>query len=166
MPDAVNFARRALHLWLVLLLAAASLYGCRQHTGEPAASALRADGRLEFLCPDDPARAVIRIEIADSPATRARGLMGRRLKDDTEGMLFIFEAPGLQTFWMRNTPGSLDMIFVAEDGWVRNIAERTTPLTEQTYSSVGPVSYVVEVPGGFARRFGVDPRCRIRWQRD
>lgn len=153
-------------LWIVLfLLAPATLYGWQKHVADPVAPALRADGQLEFLCPGSTAMAAIRIEIADSPTTRTRGLMGRMLKDDAEGVLFIFETPAVQNFWMRDTPGSLDMIFVAEDGRVRNIAERTLPLSDQTYSSAGPASYVVEVRGGFARRFGIDQRCRIRWQR-
>lgn len=153
-------------LWIVLLLlAATTLCVCGEAAAEPTPRALRADGRLEFLCPDSPAGAAIRIEIADSPAARARGLMGRLLKDDAEGMLFVYEAPSIQKFWMRDTPGSLDMIFVAEDGRVQNIAEYTLPLSDRAYSSTGPARYVVEVKGGFARRFGIDRNCRIRWRR-
>jgi len=147
------------------MLAPANLYGFSEPSPEPAGTALRADGQLEFLCPNSPAKVSIRVEIADSPTARANGLMGRRLKDETEGMLFVFETPGIRNFWMRNTPGSLDMIFVTEDGWVRNIAEQTIPLSDQTYSSAGAASFVVEVNGGFARRFGIDQRCRIRWRR-
>jgi hypothetical protein len=150
---------------VLFLLAPATLFGCPNPVADPAASALRGDGQLEFLCSDRPVGAAIRIEIADSPATRAKGLMDRVLKNDTEGMLFVFETPAIQNFWMRNTPGSLDIIFVTEDGWVRNIAEQTIPLSDRTYSSAGPASYVVEVRGGFARRFGIDQNCRIRWQR-
>ena len=149
----------------LFLLAPATLFGCPTPVADPAAPALRGDGQLEFLCPDRPAKAAIRIEIADSPTTRAKGLMDRMLKDDVEGMLFVFETPAIQNFWMRNTPGSLDIIFVAEDGRVRNIAEQTIPLSDRTYSSAGPASFVVEVRGGFARRFGIDQGCRIQWQR-
>ena len=152
-------------LIVLLLLVPAPLIGCPDPGADPAAPALRGDGQLEFFCPDRPVRAAIRIEIADSPATRAKGLMNRVLKDDTEGMLFVFETPAIQNFWMRNTPGSLDIIFVTEDGRVSNIAEQTIPLSERTYSSTGPASYVVEVRGGFARRFGIDQSCSIRWQR-
>jgi uncharacterized protein len=166
MPNFVNFVRRMSRVWIaLLLLAPTTLYGAGRQVADPDPLALRADGQLEFLCPDSPARATIRIEIADSPATRARGLMGRLLKDDAEGMLFIFDVPAILSFWMRDTPGSLDMIFVAADGRVRNIAAWTTPLSDRTYSSAGPASFVVEVRGGFARRFGIDQSCRIRWQR-
>lgn len=153
-------------LWIVLLLLAPTpLYGFGNQEAEPTPTVLRADGRLEFLCPESPAGAAIRIEIADFPAARAKGLMGRLLQDDAEGMLFVYEAPSIQRFWMRDTPGSLDMIFVAEDGRVQNIAEYTVPLSDRAYSSAGPARYVVEVRGGFARRFGIDKNCRIRWQR-
>jgi uncharacterized membrane protein (UPF0127 family) len=166
MSNSVNFVLSMSRIWiLLLLLAPTTLYGAGRHATAPDPLALRADGQLEFLCPDRPVGATIRIEIADSPATRAKGLMGRLLKDDAEGMLFIFETPASQNFWMRNTPGSLDIIFVAEDGRVLNIAEQTLPLSDRTYSSNGPASFVVEVRGGFARRFDIEQRCRIRWQR-
>lgn len=162
----MRFIPRPAQLWIVLLLLVpAPLFGGPNPVADPAMPALRGDGQLEFLCPDRPVRAAIRIEIADAPVARATGLMGRVLKDDTEGMLFVFEAPAIQNFWMRNTPGSLDIIFVAKDGRVRNIAEQAIPLSDRTYSSAGPASYVVEVRGGFARRFGIDQNCRIRWQR-
>lgn len=149
----------------LFLLAPLVLAGCWRQTSELPASALRHDGVLTFLCTNNLAAPVIDIEIADSAVTRAKGLMGRMLRNDTEGMLFIFETPGIQKFWMRNTPGSLDMIFVAKDYRIVNIAEQTLPLSDRTYSSAGSVAYVVEVKGGFARRFGIDESCRIRWQR-
>jgi len=149
-----------------ILLTVTALVGCWQQSAIREASALRYDGRLEFLCPGQSARAAIRIEIADSPAARTKGLMGRRLRDDREGMLFILDFPEPPTFWMHNTPDSLDMIFVAEDGRVFDIVERTRPQSDQTYSSNGPASYVVEVKGGFAERVGIDQSCRIRWQRN
>jgi len=148
----------------LFFLAPLLLVGCGRQ-GDLPASALRYDGELTFLCPDKPAAPVINIEIADSAATRARGLMGRVLRDDTEGMLFIFETPDIQNFWMRNTPGSLDMIFVAEDYRIHNIAEQTLPLSDLTYRSAGKAAYVVEVKGGFARRLSIDKSCRIRWRR-
>lgn len=159
----VRPARRCIFLFL---LAPLILGGCWQQTGELPASALRRDGVLVFLCTDKPAAPGIDIEIADSAASRAKGLMGRLLRDDTEGMLFIFETPGIQNFWMRNTPSSLDMIFVSEDYQILNIAEQTLPLSDRTYSSAGAAAYVVEVRGGFSRRFSIDESCRISWRRN
>lgn len=157
--------RSASICFFLLLLALPNLCGCWRHDSEPAQSTLRHDGELTFLCADASATATISIEIANSSASHAKGLMGRTLMDDKEGMLFIFETPDIRRFWMRNTPGSLDIIFVAEDGQILNIAERTLPLSDRTYSSAGAAGYVVEVRGGFARRFGINQSCQIDWHR-
>ncbi|MFY0100070.1 DUF192 domain-containing protein, partial [Acinetobacter baumannii] len=59
------------------------------------------------------------------------------------------------TMWMKNTYVSLDMVFIRADGTIRHIAENTTPLSEATISSTGPVKGVLEVVGGTAQRFGI-----------
>jgi uncharacterized membrane protein (UPF0127 family) len=66
---------------------------------------------------------------------------------------------------MRNTPGSLDMIFVAPDGTVLNVAAATTPMSDRTYASSGPALYVVETRAGFAERHGVHRGDLMRWRR-
>ena len=81
------------------------------------------------------------------------------------GMLFLFETERPQTFWMRNTPTSLDIIFVDERSLVLNIAPHTTPMSDQLYSSAGPAKFVVETKAGFADRFGIRPGHSMRWKR-
>jgi uncharacterized protein len=126
---------------------------------------IRSDGVVEMLTPDGAVAATLAVEIAETPEARARGLMGRTLGDFMAGMLFIFETPQPQTFWMRNTPSSLDMIFVDAGGKVLNVAAHTTPLSEQLYSSAGPAQYVVEAKAGFADRYGIRQGCSMRWKR-
>lgn len=128
-------------------------------------SAVRPDGQVEFVRPDGTPVASLVVEIAETPETRARGLMGRVLPDDRSGMLFVFETAEIQTFWMRNTPGSLDMIFVAPDGTVLNVAAATTPMSDRNYASSGPSLYVVEARAGFAERHGLRRGDIMRWRR-
>lgn len=126
---------------------------------------IRSDGVVEMMKPDGAVAATLAVEIAETPEARGRGLMGRALGDFMAGMLFIFETPQTQTFWMRNTPGSLDMIFIDAGGKVLNVAAHTTPLSDQLYSSAGPALYVVEARAGFAERFGIRPGDAMRWRR-
>ncbi|MGL4284745.1 MAG: DUF192 domain-containing protein [Phreatobacter sp.] len=96
------------------------------------------------------------LELANSPETRTRGLMFRRELAPGRGMLFDFgPAESDVTMWMKNTYVSLDMVFIRADGTIRHIAENTTPLSEATISSTGPVKGVLEVVGGTAQRFGI-----------
>jgi uncharacterized membrane protein (UPF0127 family) len=126
--------------------------------------AAQGDGELQFLRQDGSTGVSITIEIADTPEARIRGLMERWSLPELHGMLFIFEYPEVQRFWMHNTPLSLDMIFVDENRRILNIAESTTPMSKQTYGSRGPAKYVVEVRAGFSKRHGIGEGMTIRWQ--
>ena len=55
------------------------------------------------------------VEIADTPEATTRGLMFRRELAPDFGMLFDFHAPQPQSFWMKNTYVSLDMVFIGVD---------------------------------------------------
>jgi uncharacterized membrane protein (UPF0127 family) len=126
---------------------------------------IRPDGVVEIFKPDGSVAATLAVEIAETPEARARGLMGRVLSDYLAGMLFIFASAEPQTFWMRNTPSSLDMIFIDAGERVLNTAAYTTPMSDQLYSSAGPAKYVVEAKAGFTDRFGIRPGYTMRWKR-
>jgi uncharacterized membrane protein (UPF0127 family) len=77
-------------------------------------------------------------------------------------MLFVHERPRPVSMWMRNTPTSLDMLFIDEDGTIESIAERTTPFSEAVISSSGPVAGVLEILAGEAERLGIEEGDRVR----
>jgi len=70
------------------------------------------EGELLFLDSLNNKKIKIDIEIADNDYDRQLGLMFRKHMEENQGMLFIFPAEEMQSFWMRNTDISLDMIFV------------------------------------------------------
>lgn len=96
------------------------------------------------------------VEIADSEAERSRGLMFRQLLTDDFGMLFVFDSESFQSFWMRNTFVSLDIIFIDEGGEIVSISEDTEPLTDTSERSEAPAKYVLEVPAGTSDALGID----------
>jgi hypothetical protein len=150
---------------MAVLMALGTGSGAVGPTPAEAGPVLRPDGVVEMVKPDGSVAATLVVEIAESPEARARGLMGKALPDYMAGMLFIFEAGQPQTFWMRNTPSSLDMLFVDGGGKVINIAAYTTPMSDQLYSSAGPAKYVLEAKAGFADRFGIRQGYTMRWKR-
>jgi hypothetical protein len=81
------------------------------------------------------------------------------------GMLFIFDEVDKNGMWMKNTPLPLDIVFVAPDSQVINIARRTTPFSEKSIEPTAPKKFVVEVRAGFADRFGLTDSTRVRWTR-
>lgn len=150
-------------LCLTVFLFAGGLLAAQEKNVGDSRDFVRSDGDLQFLRHDGSVVASITIEIADTPETRVKGLMERWFLPERHGMLFIFDTPEIQRFWMHNTPLSLDMIFVDGNRRILNLAESTTPMSKQTYSSRGPAQYVVEVRAGFCRRAGIQEGMSIQW---
>ncbi len=95
---------------------------------------------------------VIHAELAQSEREREIGLMFRQAMAPQNGMLFVFEEPGVQCFWMRNTLIPLSAAFVADDGRIVNI-EDMAPKTEVSHCSHEPVRFVLEMnKGWFAKK--------------
>ena len=94
----------------------------------------------------------ITAQVAQTPNQRSTGLMFRKEMPQAEGMLFIFEEPTQQCFWMKNTLLPLSAAFVADDGTVVNI-EDMKPQTLESHCSTRPVRYVLEMnQGWFAKK--------------
>ena len=125
----------------------------------------RVDGRLAFLSPEGDTITSIAIEIAETDEARARGMMGRRSLPRSSGMFFIMDTTDTTSFWMRNTPLPLDIIFVGADSHIVNVTKRTTPYSDEILQPIGPKKYVVEVRAGFADRIGIDDSTSITWVR-
>ena len=106
----------------------------------------------------------IDIEKADNDMERQFGLMFRKSMQDTQGMLFLFDESEPQNFWMKNTLIPLDIMFVDENLKITTIHENTKPLSEKGLPSDGNAKYVVEVNGGFAKKYGVKVGDKISWQ--
>jgi hypothetical protein len=101
------------------------------------------------------------IEIADEDGERQQGLMFRETMPTDHGMLFAFGGDRVVTMWMKNTPMSLDMVFLRADGTVARIAERTQPHSLAIISSGEPVSFVLELRAGAARLIGLKAGDRL-----
>jgi uncharacterized protein len=95
----------------------------------------------------------ISAQVARTDVERQTGLMWRKAMPTNEGMLFIFDAPSMQCFWMRNTLIPLQTAFLADDGSIVNIVDMK-PLDETSRTcSTKPVRYVLEMNAGwFAKR--------------
>ena len=92
------------------------------------------------------------VQVAQTPQERQIGLMFRKDMPQHEGMLFVFEQPASQCFWMRNTLLPLTAAFVADDGTIVNLADMK-PQTDDSHCSAKPVRYVLEMnQGWFAKR--------------
>ncbi len=96
----------------------------------------------------------ITVQVAQTPDQRATGLMFRKDMPQPEGMLFVFEQPSQQCFWMKNTLLPLTAAFVADDGTIVNLADMQ-PQTEAAHCSTKPVRFVLEMNQGWFAKKGI-----------
>ena len=101
------------------------------------------------------------VYIAQTQQQRSQGLMHVQSMPMNEGMIFLYPEPSPIYMWMKNTPMSLDMLFIATDGTITSIAANTTPFSEEVIGSGIDVNSVVELNAGAAEYFGIDAGNRI-----
>ncbi len=100
---------------------------------------------------------MIDLEVAQTPQQQAMGLMYRTALADNQGMLFPFNPPQPVSFWMKNVPVPLDMIFL-RDGKVVEIAASALPCTTPScpvYGPKTPINQVIELRGGRVAELGL-----------
>lgn len=103
---------------------------------------------------------LIDTQVAASLEQRSTGLMFRREMPQSEGMLFVFEQPAVQCFWMKNTLLPLTAAFVADDGTIVNLADMK-PQTTDSHCSTQPVRYVLEMNQGWFGKKGIKVGFRL-----
>jgi len=103
---------------------------------------------------------VIQAEVAVSPQERAVGLMHRKSMPTNNGMLFVFEEPNPQCFWMKNTLLPLSIAFIAEDGSVVNVADMK-PMDETSHCSAKPVRFALEMNQGWFAKRGIKAGSKL-----
>ncbi len=101
------------------------------------------------------------VEMALTPDQQTIGLMFRTEVKPDEGMIFDWGAPRESSMWMRNTLVPLDMVFIAADGRIHRIAERTVPLSLTPVDSRGPVRATLELQGGITERLDIRVGDRV-----
>lgn len=111
-----------------------------------------ADGRESFV-----------VERADTPETRARGLMFRPSLDMASGMLFIYDTPRRPQFWMKNTLIPLDMIFADATGTVTRVHSNAVPGDLTPIDGGEGVALVLEINGGLAETLRIAPGTEMRY---
>lgn len=100
------------------------------------------------------------VELAVTPAERARGLMFRESLPKNSGMLFVFETEQLLSFWMQNTSIPLSIAYIDESGIITDILDME-PYDLSSVSSSRPARYALEVNRGEFRQKGIRPGNRV-----
>ena len=104
----------------------------------------------------------ITVEIADTPASKEKGLMGRESLDEDRGMLFVYDMDSRKSFWMKNTLIPLSIAYIAADGTIREIYDME-PLSKRIIDSRYSVRYALEVNQGAFQLHGVKEGDKVEF---
>lgn len=98
----------------------------------------------------------LRVTVADTHESRARGLAGVTTLADDEGMLFVPDGPSRMGIWMRGMVIPIDIVWIA-DGRVVHVVQGAKPdePPHRTYEPPVPVDHVLEGAAGMAARVGL-----------
>ncbi len=107
----------------------------------------------------------VKVDIASTPASLARGLSGRPSLRSDEGLLFIFDQPGRYSFWMKDMNFPIDIIWLTADLNVAYIKKDASPDSyPATFESPEDAQYVLEVVAGFAERNNIKAGDRVEFE--
>jgi uncharacterized protein len=99
-------------------------------------------------------------QVAQTSDEHMTGLMFRKEMPQHEGMLFVFDQPSKQCFWMKNTLLPLSAAFIDDDGTLVNV-EDMKPQTLDSHCSAKPVRYVLEMNQGWFSKKGIKPGVKL-----
>lgn len=142
----------AYQLFPLLGLLCANINAYAQPTAEPQLNLPRIELRAGMFRIDT--------QVAARFSERQTGLMHRQSMPAHEGMLFVFEQPGVQCFWMKNTLLPLTAAFLADDGTIVNLADMQ-PLDENSHCSLKPVRYVLEMNQGWFKSKNIQAGAKL-----
>ncbi len=155
---------KPLALALLLALPACSTGGATQVT----AATAQAGQTIPVTVTTSQGSHVFKVEVARTAQQQEKGLMFRTDIPRDGGMIFTpyppeGGPPREASVWMRNTPTSLDIIFIRADGTIASIAENTVPMSEIPVASGEPVTAVLEILGGRAAELGMAGGDKVSW---
>ena len=104
---------------------------------------------------------LLQVEVAQTPQEHSVGLMFRKSMPINGGMLFIFDRPGQQCFWMKNTLLPLAVAFIADDGKIVNI-DAMKPQTLDGHCSIKDVRYVLEMNDAWFAKHGIKAGMKLQ----
>ncbi len=100
-------------------------------------------------------------EVAVSDLERAKGLMFRTALAPDTGMLFVFERPVRQSFWMKNTQVPLDIGFFTRDGILHEVRQLHPFVLDAVESARDDIAFCLEMQQGWFAQNGVKAGQRL-----
>jgi len=111
---------------------------------------------------------VLEVQIADTGPRQVRGLMFQDQLPYDQGMIFVYNEPGVYSLWMINMQFPLDMIWFDENGSIvhieKNIPPCKKPIEIMACQSIVPSEdalYILEITAGFIDEFNITKDSKL-----
>lgn len=95
------------------------------------------------------------VKVVRKNEDREQGLMWITNLPESYGMVFEFEKEQVIHMWMKNTKIPLDMIFIDQNNKIIKVVHNTKPESLEVISSEKPITKVLEINGGLAKKLGI-----------
>lgn len=159
-----------MRFFLIFILIIAGAVACSSDSETPKSSTQKPVGRtldytkeIHFLNNNGEKVSTITAAVVDTDEERNQGLMDVWNMPENNGMLFIFEYEAPLSFWMANTPLSLDIIFLNKNKEIVTIHSNTPPLSERQFESRGNAMYVIEVNAGYCLKYDIREGLKVEF---
>ncbi|MEX0685985.1 MAG: DUF192 domain-containing protein [Balneolales bacterium] len=139
----------------LFLVSLTSACGNDNNSSSTKGRSLDFNSELYFLNQFRDTVSTIQVAIAETENKRNLGLMDVYNLPSNAGMIFIFNNEQPRSFWMKNTPLPLDIIYINRDREIVKIHHNTVPFSERQIPSGEPAQYVVEVNGGYTQNYNI-----------
>ena len=137
-----------LFLAIFLVLLSGTFFMLRYNLGMPSRDALPS-GKSSVVVGES----VFTVDIAETSALREQGLSGRVALPEKGGMLFVFDKPIIEHFWMKDMNFPIDIVWIGDDMHVVDLSEHLTPESyPKIFSPRVPARYVLEIGYGVVAR--------------
>jgi uncharacterized membrane protein (UPF0127 family) len=141
---------------VVAALFICTVAGCKKSVADlPVVSAV-------FVREDGSESETFSLEVAATEVQRNKGLMFRTEMGERNGMVFLFPSERINSFWMKNTILSLDMLFVGSDWKVVGVLPRVPPQNELPRQVDRPSQYVIELGAGVAEKHRIQVGTSVK----
>ncbi len=141
--------------------------GACQGAAETGPAAVQVAKKIDVTVESANGPHVFHVEVARTSAEQERGLMFRTNIPQDGGMIFTpYPAEGEPreaSFWMKNTPTALDILFIRADGSIARIGENAVPFSEDNVKSGEPVAAVLEINAGVSAKLGIKAGDKVHW---
>ncbi len=107
-----------------------------------------------------------KVEVADNDTEKQIGLSEKEDLKENEGMIFVFENPGMYSFWMKEMNFPIDIVYINGDKVTTVIPNAQPPVSENDelpiYQPESVSDRILEIKAGLASKHNIQKGSTVK----